>query len=57
VNYDANGQFLNSSTAYNGILSGGVRILLERSAFDVGFLVPTSIEDGAIPYLAYNIKF
>lgn len=57
VNYDANGQFLNSSTAYNGILSGGVRIVLERSAFDVGFLVPTNIEAGAIPYLAYNIKF
>ncbi len=57
VNYDANGQFLNSSTAYNGIWSGGVRITLERSAFDVGFLVPTSIEDGAIPYLAYNITF
>ncbi|MCE4217912.1 hypothetical protein [Aquirufa antheringensis] len=57
VNYDANGQFLNETTAYNGILSGGVRILLERSAFDVGFLVPTSIESGAIPYLAYNIKF
>jgi hypothetical protein len=58
VNYDdATGQFLNSTTAYNGILSGGVRILLERSAFDVGFLVPTSIEGGTIPYLAYNIKF
>jgi len=58
VNYDdATGQFLNSTTAYNGILSGGVRILLERSAFDVGFLVPTTIESGTIPYIAYNIKF
>jgi hypothetical protein len=58
VNYDENGQFLNSNTGYKAILSGGARILMERSAFDVGFLTPTFGDGtGAIPYVAYNIKF
>jgi hypothetical protein len=56
-NYDANNQLLNSTTAYNGILSVGVRIIGERSAFDIGFLSPTFTKLSAIPYLAYNIKF
>jgi hypothetical protein len=56
VNYGANGQFLNSTTAYTGILSAGLRILGERSAYDVG-LISTSFGIGAIPYIAYNIKF
>jgi len=56
VNYDGNGQLLNSTTAYTGILSAGLRILGERSAYDVGLLA-TSFGVGAIPYIAYNIKF
>lgn len=56
VNYGANGQFLNSTTAYTGILSAGLRILGERSAYDVG-LLSTSFGIGAIPYIAYNLKF
>jgi hypothetical protein len=56
-NYDANNQLLNSTTAYNGILSVGARIIGERSAFDVGFLSPTFTNLSAIPYIAYNIKF
>ena len=57
VNYDSNGQFLNSTTGYNGILSVGARIIGERSAFDVGFLSPSVGGPSAIPYIAYNIKF
>ena len=57
VNYDYNGQFLNSTTSYNGILSVGARIIGERSAFDVGFLSPSVGGTSAIPYIAYNIKF
>ncbi len=58
VNYDNNGQLLNSNTGYKAILSGGARILMERSAFDIGFLSPTVSDiGGVIPYLAYNIKF
>jgi hypothetical protein len=56
-NYNSNGQFLNSVTEYNGILSAGVRILGERYAFDVGFLTPSVGGVSAIPYIAYNIKF
>jgi hypothetical protein len=56
-NYSNNGQFLNSVTEYNGILSAGVRILGERYAFDVGFLTPSVGGVSAIPYIAYNIKF
>ena len=58
VNYDgATGQYQNSVTQYNGIVSLGVRLLGERSALDVGFLTPSVGGPSAIPYLAYNIKF
>ena len=56
VNYDSNGQLINSTAAYTGVLSAGLRILGERSAYDVG-LLSSSIGGGAIPYIAYNIKF
>jgi hypothetical protein len=56
-NYDDNNQLINSTTAYNGVLSVGVRIIGERSAFDIGFLSPSFTGPSAIPYLAYNIKF
>jgi hypothetical protein len=57
-NYDQNNVVINSNSEYKAILSGGARILMERSAFDVGFLTPTFGDGtGAIPYVAYNIKF
>ncbi|MEN9730182.1 MAG: hypothetical protein RLZ91_1299, partial [Bacteroidota bacterium] len=57
VNYDDNGKFLNSSTAYNAILSAGLRYIGERYAFDLGFLSPSVGSPSAIPYIAYNVKF
>jgi len=58
VNYDgATGQYLNTETQYNGIISVGIRLIGERSAFDIGFLSPSFSGPSAIPYLAYNIKF
>lgn len=57
-NYDQNNVVINSNSEYKAILSGGARILMERSAFDVGFLTPSFGDGiGAIPYVAYNIKF
>jgi hypothetical protein len=58
VNYDAGtGQYMNTVSEYNGILSAGARIIGRRYAFDVGLLSPTTSEFSAIPYIACNIKF
>ena len=58
VNYDAGtGQYVNTVSEYNGILSAGARIIGRRYAFDVGLLSPTTSEFSAIPYIACNIKF
>ncbi len=53
---DGTGGFVNRVSNYEGIFSGGVRILGRKSAFDAGFLTPTGAQ-AAIPYLAYNIRF
>jgi len=44
---------------YNGILSGGLRIMLEKSSFDFGILSPMGVSTSAmgIPYIDYVIKF
>lgn len=44
---------------YNGVISGGVRIMLEKSSFDFGILTPmgTSSSFMGIPYIDYVIKF
>jgi len=44
---------------YNGIISGGVRIMLEKSSFDFGILSPMGVSTSAmgIPYIDYVIKF
>ena len=44
---------------YNGILSGGVRIMLEKSSFDFGILTPMGVSTSSmgIPYIDYVIKF
>jgi hypothetical protein len=58
VNYDSGtGQYVNTVSMYNGLLSAGARIVGRRYAFDVGLLSPTSSEFSAIPYIACNIKF
>ena len=58
VNYDSGtGQYVNTVSAYNSLLSAGARIVGRRYAFDVGLLSPTSSEFSAIPYIACNIKF
>ncbi|MFM6915667.1 MAG: hypothetical protein ACKOUQ_12405 [Aquirufa sp.] len=58
VNYDSGtGQYVNTVSEYNGILSAGARIIGRRYAFDVGLLSPTTSEFSAIPYIACNIKF
>jgi hypothetical protein len=46
-------------SSYNGVLSGGVRIMLERSSFDFGILSPIGGNASAmgIPYIDYVIKF
>jgi hypothetical protein len=58
VNYDSGtGQYVNTVSANNSLLSAGARIVGRRYAFDVGLLSPTSSEFSAIPYIACNIKF
>jgi hypothetical protein len=58
VNYDSGtGQYVNTVSMYDGLLSAGARIVGRRYAFDVGLLSPTSSEFSAIPYIACNIKF
>jgi hypothetical protein len=44
---------------YNGVISGGVRIMLEKSSFDFGILSPMGASTSAmgIPYIDYVIKF
>ena len=44
---------------YNGVISGGVRIMLEKSSFDFGILSPMGVSTSAmgIPYIDYVIKF
>jgi hypothetical protein len=44
---------------YNGIISGGIRIMLEKSSFDVGILTPLGASSSfmGIPYIDYVIKF
>jgi hypothetical protein len=57
-NFDTiTGQYVNTVSVYNGLLSAGARIVGRRYAFDVGLLSPTSSEFSAIPYIACNIKF
>jgi len=57
-NFDTiTGQYVNTVSVYNGLLSAGARIIGRRYAFDVGLLSPTSSEFSAIPYIACNIKF
>jgi hypothetical protein len=58
VNYDSGtGQYINTVSVYNSLLSAGARIIGRRYAFDVGLLSPNSSEFSAIPYIACNIKF
>jgi hypothetical protein len=57
VNYDNMGQYVNTESNYNGILSVGARYLGARYAIDFGFLSPSVGDFAAIPYLAYNLKF
>jgi hypothetical protein len=57
-NFDTiTGQYVNTVSVYNGLLSAGARIIGRRYAFDVGLLSPSSSEFSAIPYIACNIKF
>jgi hypothetical protein len=57
-NFDTiTGQYVNTVSVYNGLLSAGARIVGRRYAFDVGLLSPSSTEFSAIPYIAYNVKF
>lgn len=44
---------------YNGMLSGGLRIMLEKSSFDFGILssIGSSTTAMGIPYIDYVIKF
>jgi hypothetical protein len=57
VNYDDMGQYVNTESNYNGIMSVGARYLGARYAIDFGFLSPSVGDFAAIPYLAYNLKF
>jgi hypothetical protein len=52
VNYDDMGQYLNTESNYNGIMSVGARYLGARYAIDFGFLSPTVSEIMAITYLS-----
>jgi hypothetical protein len=57
--YDAQMQANGVKSNYNGILSGGLRIMLEKSSFDFGILSPMGSSTSAmgIPYVDYVIKF
>ena len=57
--YDSKMQANGVKSNYNGILSGGVRIMLEKSSFDFGILSPMggSTSPMGIPYIDYVIKF
>lgn len=57
--YDAQMNANGVKSNYNGVLSGGVRIMLEKSSFDFGILSPMGVSTSAmgIPYIDYVIKF
>lgn len=57
--YDSKMQANGVKSNYNGVLSGGLRILLEKSSFDFGILSPIGLSTPAmgIPYIDYVIKF
>lgn len=57
--YDSKMQANGITNNYNGVMSGGVRIMLEKSSFDFGILSPIGGSTSAmgIPYIDYVIKF
>lgn len=57
--YDSKMQANGVISNYNGVLSGGVRIMLEKSSLDFGILSPIGGSTSAmgIPYIDYVIKF
>lgn len=57
--YDAQMNANGVKSNYNGVLSGGVRIMLEKSSFDFGILSPMGVSSSfmGIPYIDYVIKF